>query len=54
VHHASDPDYYEYAAIVRDLRVSRRWCGRLGYLLAPPGWSPEPVRPGPSVQPATQ
>jgi sterol desaturase/sphingolipid hydroxylase (fatty acid hydroxylase superfamily) len=32
--------YYEYAAIVRDIRSSRRWRERLGYLFGPPGWRP--------------
>ena len=46
--------YHEYAAIVRDLRVSHQWRERFGYLFAPPGWSPEPARPAASVQPAVQ
>jgi fatty acid hydroxylase family protein len=32
--------YYEYAAILRDLRTARTWRDRLGYLFAPPGWHP--------------
>jgi sterol desaturase/sphingolipid hydroxylase (fatty acid hydroxylase superfamily) len=32
--------YHEYAAIVRDVRSSRRWRDRAGYLFAPPGWRP--------------
>ncbi|MEP7178743.1 MAG: sterol desaturase family protein [Pseudonocardiales bacterium] len=34
--------YYEYAAIARDVRSSRNWRERLGYLFAPPGWRPTP------------
>ncbi|HTK60873.1 MAG TPA: sterol desaturase family protein [Pseudonocardia sp.] len=30
----------EYAAIVRDLRNSRNWRSRLGYVFGPPGWAP--------------
>jgi sterol desaturase/sphingolipid hydroxylase (fatty acid hydroxylase superfamily) len=33
--------YHEYAAIVRDVRASRSWRDRLGFLFAPPGWHPE-------------
>lgn len=32
----------EYAAIVRDLRNSRNWRSRFGYVLGPPGWAPAP------------
>ena len=35
--------YHEYAAIVRDVRSARSWRERLGYLFAPPGWSPSRV-----------
>jgi sterol desaturase/sphingolipid hydroxylase (fatty acid hydroxylase superfamily) len=35
--------YHEYAAIFRDVRRSRSWRERLGYLFAPPGWQPAPV-----------
>ncbi len=30
----------EYAAIDRDVRRTRRWRDRAGYLFGPPGWSP--------------
>jgi sterol desaturase/sphingolipid hydroxylase (fatty acid hydroxylase superfamily) len=30
----------EYAAIIRDVRASRRWRDRLGYIFGPPGWQP--------------
>jgi sterol desaturase/sphingolipid hydroxylase (fatty acid hydroxylase superfamily) len=33
--------YHEYAAIVRDVRGAARWRERLGYVFAPPGWSPD-------------
>lgn len=36
--------YHEYAAIARDVRRSRTWRERLGYLFAPPGWTPQPGR----------
>jgi len=32
--------YHEYGAIVRDVRSSRGWRERLGYVFAPPGWRP--------------
>ncbi|MEP7020169.1 MAG: sterol desaturase family protein, partial [Pseudonocardiales bacterium] len=32
--------YYEYAAIARDVRRSQNWRERLGYVFAPPGWRP--------------
>jgi len=35
--------YYEYGAIVRDVRSSRRWRDALGYVFAPPGWQPAAV-----------
>jgi sterol desaturase/sphingolipid hydroxylase (fatty acid hydroxylase superfamily) len=35
--------YHEYAAIIRDVRASRSWRERLGYLFAPPGWHPPRV-----------
>ena len=37
--------YYEYGAIARDLRSSRRWHDRLGYVFAPPGWKPKAGTP---------
>jgi sterol desaturase/sphingolipid hydroxylase (fatty acid hydroxylase superfamily) len=33
--------YYEYAAIARDVRGSHTWRERIGYLVGPPGWTPE-------------
>ena len=35
--------YHEYASIARDLRRARGWRARLGYLVGPPGWTPEPA-----------
>ncbi len=40
--------YHEYAAIVRDVRQARSWRARLGYLFAPPGWTPR-GRPVPEL-----
>ena len=34
--------YAEFALMVRQVRQARHWRDRLGYLFAPPGWSPEP------------
>jgi hypothetical protein len=45
--------YHEYAAIFRDVRRSRSWRERLGYLFAPPGWAPEPEPATDELQPAT-
>jgi sterol desaturase/sphingolipid hydroxylase (fatty acid hydroxylase superfamily) len=36
--------YYEYAAMARDVRRSRSWRERLGYVVGPPGWSPTAVQ----------
>ncbi len=36
--------YYEYAAIVRDVRRARTWRERMGYVFAPPGWAPDPAQ----------
>jgi sterol desaturase/sphingolipid hydroxylase (fatty acid hydroxylase superfamily) len=33
--------YAEFALMFRQVRAARRWRDRLGYLFAPPGWSPE-------------
>jgi sterol desaturase/sphingolipid hydroxylase (fatty acid hydroxylase superfamily) len=33
--------YHEYGAIARDVRRSRSWRERLGYVVGPPGWRPE-------------
>jgi sterol desaturase/sphingolipid hydroxylase (fatty acid hydroxylase superfamily) len=33
--------YQEYGAIVRDVRQAHGWRERLGYVFAPPGWSPD-------------
>ena len=30
--------FHEWQALVRDVQGARTWRGRLGYLLAPPGW----------------
>jgi sterol desaturase/sphingolipid hydroxylase (fatty acid hydroxylase superfamily) len=32
--------YHEYRAIVRDVRRAHTWRERLGYVFAPPGWTP--------------
>jgi sterol desaturase/sphingolipid hydroxylase (fatty acid hydroxylase superfamily) len=32
--------YFEYGAIVRDVRSVRGWRARLGYVFGPPGWVP--------------
>ncbi len=41
--------YFEYGAIVRDLRRAGSWSERFGYLFGPPGWRPhrilDPVEP---------
>ncbi|MEV0108272.1 sterol desaturase family protein [Nocardia sp. NPDC050799] len=43
-------NYGELAALVRDIRHARTWAGRLGYLLAPPGYreAPDPGSPAPA------
>ena len=33
--------FHEYAAIGRDLRQTRSWAHRLGYVFGPPGWQPK-------------
>jgi sterol desaturase/sphingolipid hydroxylase (fatty acid hydroxylase superfamily) len=43
--------YYEYAAIARDVRAARTWRERLGYLFAPPGW--HPIREDLAREPST-
>jgi sterol desaturase/sphingolipid hydroxylase (fatty acid hydroxylase superfamily) len=40
--------YHEYAAILRDVRSSRRWRDALGYVFAPPGWRPAAATPAPA------
>jgi len=35
--------YYEYGAIARDVRRARTWRDRLGYVFAPPGWTPTAI-----------
>ena len=35
--------YIEYARIAHDVRAAQSWRARLGYLFAPPGWTPEPT-----------
>lgn len=37
--------YHEYGAIAGDVRRSRSWRERLGYLFAPPGWTPSAAEP---------
>ncbi len=32
--------YFEYAAIARDVRSARTWRERWGFVFAPPGWTP--------------
>ena len=32
--------YYEYGSILHDVRTASRWRDRIGYLFAPPGWTP--------------
>ena len=46
--------YHEYGAIARDVRAARSWRDKLGYLFAPPGWTPVgTVAPGGAVAPET-
>lgn len=45
--------YHEYGAIARDVRRSRTWRERFGYLVGPPGWAPEPARDPVERQSAT-
>jgi sterol desaturase/sphingolipid hydroxylase (fatty acid hydroxylase superfamily) len=33
--------FHEWAALARDVRRARTWRARLGYVFAPPGWSPD-------------
>jgi len=33
--------FHEWAALWRDVRRARTWRARLGYVLGPPGWSPD-------------
>jgi sterol desaturase/sphingolipid hydroxylase (fatty acid hydroxylase superfamily) len=33
--------YHEYASIVHDVRATRSWREKLGYVFAPPGWHPK-------------
>jgi sterol desaturase/sphingolipid hydroxylase (fatty acid hydroxylase superfamily) len=33
--------YFEYGAIVRDVRTARGWRDRFGFVFGPPGWAPE-------------
>ncbi len=32
---------HEYVSIVRDVRASRKWRHKLGYVFGPPGWAPQ-------------
>jgi sterol desaturase/sphingolipid hydroxylase (fatty acid hydroxylase superfamily) len=41
--------YYEYASIARDVRSSRTWRERVGYVFAPPGWRPTAAPSAPTV-----
>ncbi len=36
--------YHEYGAIARDVRTSGTWRERFGYLVGPPGWSPDEAK----------
>lgn len=36
-------EYFEYAALARDVRRAGDWHERFGYLVGPPGWAPERV-----------
>ena len=44
--------FHEYAAILRDLRQTRSWAHRLGYIFGPPGWQPKAADAGDRVTPA--
>ncbi len=35
---------HEYAAIARDVRVAGTWRDKVGYVLGPPGWRPQPAQ----------
>jgi len=39
-HNVATLQYHEYGNIVRDVRGTRRWRDKLGYLFGPPGWQP--------------
>jgi sterol desaturase/sphingolipid hydroxylase (fatty acid hydroxylase superfamily) len=39
-HNPARVAFHEYAAIVRDVRASRTWRERLGYVFGGPGWTP--------------
>ncbi|QSB05344.1 sterol desaturase family protein [Natronoglycomyces albus] len=43
--------FHEYAAIWRDVRASRTWRDRLGYLFGPPGWGKDLTGPDAQVTP---
>jgi sterol desaturase/sphingolipid hydroxylase (fatty acid hydroxylase superfamily) len=45
-------EYHEYGAIIRDVRRAATWRERLGYLFAPPGWTPQPRLEHAVAQPA--
>ncbi|SOD70558.1 sterol desaturase/sphingolipid hydroxylase (fatty acid hydroxylase superfamily) [Jatrophihabitans sp. GAS493] len=45
--------YYEYGAIVSDVRRAQSWRERIGYVVAPPGWTPAATTaPEATVDPA--
>ena len=42
--------YGDYAKIARNVRATRSWRERMGYLFGPPGWEPDsPRRPDPAL-----
>ena len=36
--------YHEYASMIADVRRTRRWRDKLGYIFGPPGWAPQRER----------
>jgi sterol desaturase/sphingolipid hydroxylase (fatty acid hydroxylase superfamily) len=51
-HNPARVAFHEYAAIVRDVRASRSWRERLGYVFGGPGWTPDPAPDSPVAEPA--
>jgi sterol desaturase/sphingolipid hydroxylase (fatty acid hydroxylase superfamily) len=43
-HHIVELQTREYAAMIRDVRAAPRLRDKLGYVLGPPGWRPDPLR----------
>jgi sterol desaturase/sphingolipid hydroxylase (fatty acid hydroxylase superfamily) len=41
-HNPIKVNYYEFVAMIRDVRNATSWRGRVGYLLRPPGWRESP------------